>query len=90
MIDGGKPQLTAAIKALRERGVSVPIVSIAKREEELIVHATRSNVSLGIIRELQQKPVPGVGVFDEGEFVVVNLISASAMPVVIQGTYGVA
>lgn len=73
LIDGGKPQLTAAIKALHERSSNIPVVSIAKREEELIIHTTKSNISLTTIRELQQHPVPGVGVFDEGKFVIVNL-----------------
>ncbi|TDB39671.1 MAG: excinuclease ABC subunit UvrC [Actinobacteria bacterium] len=37
VIDGGKPQLTAAVAAAAELGVTVPIVSLAKREEELHV-----------------------------------------------------
>lgn len=73
LVDGGKPQLTAAIKALRERSANIPIISIAKREEELIIHATGSNISLDTIRELQQHSTPGIGVFNEGEFIVVNL-----------------
>lgn len=73
LIDGGKPQLTAAIRALHERGVTIPIVSIAKREEELIIHATESNIALTMIRELQTHPVPGVGVFEEGDFTIINL-----------------
>lgn len=37
IVDGGKPQLAAAMKAMAEMGVRVPIVSLAKREEELYV-----------------------------------------------------
>lgn len=37
LIDGGKGQLDAAIRAMGEREVSVPVVSIAKRQEEIIV-----------------------------------------------------
>ncbi len=37
VVDGGKPQLTAARAAAAELGVTVTIVSLAKREEELFV-----------------------------------------------------
>ncbi|HDQ07749.1 MAG TPA: excinuclease ABC subunit C [Methanoculleus sp.] len=37
IIDGGKGQLSSAVDALNDLGVKVPIISIAKREEELFV-----------------------------------------------------
>jgi excinuclease ABC subunit C len=38
MVDGGKPQLSAALAALEEIGVEgIPVVALAKREEELFV-----------------------------------------------------
>ncbi|HET6350729.1 MAG TPA: excinuclease ABC subunit UvrC [Coriobacteriia bacterium] len=38
IVDGGKPQLTAAIAALKEMGVDdVPVVGLAKRDEEVWV-----------------------------------------------------
>jgi excinuclease ABC subunit C len=38
IVDGGKPQLSAAVAALRESGVpDIPIAALAKREEELFV-----------------------------------------------------
>jgi excinuclease ABC subunit C len=37
IIDGGKGQLSAAQKALEGLGVKIPIISIAKREEEIYV-----------------------------------------------------
>jgi excinuclease ABC subunit C len=38
IVDGGKPQLSAAVAALAEVGAgSVPVVALAKREEELFV-----------------------------------------------------
>jgi excinuclease ABC subunit C len=38
VVDGGKPQLTAALEALAEIGVTgVPVVALAKRDEELFV-----------------------------------------------------
>lgn len=46
VIDGGIPQLSAAIDAQTERGTSFPIVSIAKREEEIIVKTHGSNIDV--------------------------------------------
>ena len=73
LIDGGKGQLRAAIKARDERGMSVPIIGIAKREEEIIIHKTGSQVGLDFIRKVQQEPIAGVGVLEETEFITINL-----------------
>lgn len=37
IVDGGKPQLTAALAAIAELGLRVPIAALAKREEELFL-----------------------------------------------------
>lgn len=37
IIDGGKGQVGAALKALKERGLEVPVIGLAKRHEEIIV-----------------------------------------------------
>jgi excinuclease ABC subunit C len=43
LIDGGKGQLSAALKARDEAGLpSIPIIGLAKREEEIIIHKTLS------------------------------------------------
>jgi excinuclease ABC subunit C len=73
LIDGGKGQLEAALKAMEERGVAVPTISIAKREEEIIIHRTRSNISDAALTKLRDLVVSGVGVFDEHSYTVVNL-----------------
>jgi excinuclease ABC subunit C len=73
LIDGGKGQLDAAIKALEERGVSVPIIGIAKREEEIVIHKTRSHIGIEKIAEFITRPVPGVAVIDSGRYYVINL-----------------
>lgn len=70
LIDGGKGQLEAANKALEERGVKVPVVSIAKREEELIVHRTRSGV--GEDAEVL-KASPDFSTEVSGDFLRINL-----------------
>jgi excinuclease ABC subunit C len=35
MVDGGKPQLSAAVLSLRELGLQVPVIALAKKEEEI-------------------------------------------------------
>jgi len=68
LIDGGKGQLDAAIRALKEREVTVPIISIAKREEEIMV-APESNVTVN--REYLDQ-TGGVALPDR-KFTVINL-----------------
>lgn len=47
LIDGGKGQLDAAIKARDERGyLTVPFIGLAKREEQLVIDNEHSNVSI--------------------------------------------
>lgn len=73
LIDGGKGQLDAVLRALEEHDVKVPAISIAKREEEMIVHKTRSHVNTQTIETLLREPATGVMVVDSGEYYIVNL-----------------
>lgn len=75
LIDGGKGQLAAAIKARDERGITVPIISIAKREEEVIIHKTKSCVDLSYIQQLQRMPNQNIAIFEDGDVYIVNLHS---------------
>lgn len=70
LIDGGKGQLEVAIKALEEREITCPVISIAKREEEIIVHQTRSHIDTTRLLGLRNEDVV---VTPSGEFLVVNL-----------------
>jgi excinuclease ABC subunit C len=73
LIDGGKPQLSAALKVLETLGLSIPCISVAKRDEEIIVHKNASNIDTSFLQRLQDNPAPGVSVRNEGDFLVVNL-----------------
>lgn len=75
LIDGGKGQLDAAIKALAERAVVVPVISIAKREEEVIVAIEGSNVGLSQLDAYATGSIKsrGIDVRREGRYYVVNL-----------------
>jgi excinuclease ABC subunit C len=58
VIDGGKGQLNAARHALDTQGISLPIISLAKREEEIFVPGRTDSVRLSrrspALRLLQQ------------------------------------
>ncbi len=73
LIDGGKGQLDAALRAMEEQNIAVPMVSVAKREEEIIVHATRSGVNTTMLDSFCKNPAPGVAVERSGEYFIVNL-----------------
>ncbi|RWZ79683.1 MAG: excinuclease ABC subunit UvrC [Candidatus Chaera renei] len=73
LIDGGKGQLGAAIEALEGRHLSLPVIGLAKRSEQIIVHASRSGVKF-TPRNL--KPAAGGErplVAKSGDFWLVNL-----------------
>jgi excinuclease ABC subunit C len=47
LIDGGKGQLDAAVQARDEQGYSkIPFIGLAKREEQIVIHKTKSGVKL--------------------------------------------
>ena len=75
IIDGGKGQLEAGIKALESYDLHIPIISIAKREEEIIVHATRSNINTEHLRQYAKGELDDTSMFvtRSSDFFVVNL-----------------
>ena len=75
LIDGGKGQLDAALRAAKDREVTVPIISIAKREEEMYVHSTQSGVQTTQLEEYTKNPPKSVYVERDGMYYRVNLHS---------------
>lgn len=55
LIDGGKGQLDAALKVLEEKVLQIPAIGLAKREEEIVIHKTRSNVHLSVGLPISQE-----------------------------------
>ncbi len=49
LIDGGKGQLSAAIKARDAAGIDIPMIGLAKREETIVVHTQKSNVAVDTV-----------------------------------------
>jgi len=73
LIDGGKGQLDAALRALEEHDLKIPMISIAKREEEVIIHTTRSNIDIEKLLTFVTAPTDDIAVTKSGEYLVVNL-----------------
>lgn len=75
LIDGGKGQLDAALKALATAEVTVPVISIAKRDEEIIVHPTLSQLDTARLLEYEKgtRTDDGVLVTKSGGYLVVNI-----------------
>lgn len=57
LIDGGKGQLAAAIKARDELGIVRPMVGLAKREEEIVVHLEKSLVQVSKLQLHNQNAI---------------------------------
>ena len=51
----------------------MPIVSIAKREEELLVHKIGSQIDTAFIKQIQSQPRTGIAIHEDGDVYVVNL-----------------
>ncbi len=66
LIDGGKGQLGAALGVVRDYGIGIPMVGLAKREEEIIVHKELSNVQI-------PESSADAWVSDSGDFVSIKL-----------------
>lgn len=70
LIDGGKGQLEAAIKARDEAGQNqIPFIALAKREEQIVIHRQKSGVKLNV--DFLQK-LGGFAAESE-DFILVNL-----------------
>lgn len=73
LIDGGKGQLAAAAEILQKLNLKIPVVSLAKSDEQLIVQENASNISTSQLDELVANPRPGVFVEKSGDFYALNL-----------------
>jgi excinuclease ABC subunit C len=70
LIDGGKGQLDAAIRARDESGQSgIPFIGLAKREEQIVIHKSKSNadINLQVVQKL------GGYISESDEFLLLNL-----------------
>ena len=81
LIDGGKGQLDAALKARDERNYrDLPFIGIAKKQEQIVVHHTKSNVT---INKEKLQALEGYETITE-EFTLINLPHASHIVKLLQ------
>ena len=81
LIDGGKGQLDAAIKARNEAGYNkIPFIGLAKREEQLVIDKTRSNV------DINENVLYKLGGFSSGtkDFNLINLPKSTNLVKLLQ------
>lgn len=70
LIDGGKGQLDAAIQARDEQGCGqIPFIGLAKREEQIVIHTSKSKLKLN---ELRLHQLGGFAT-ESDDFILVNL-----------------
>lgn len=70
LIDGGKGQLDAALRARDEQGCrQIPFIGLAKREEQIVMHKSRSGV------QLNEETLHQLGGFttESEDFILVNV-----------------
>ena len=75
LVDGGKGQLSAVLDELDKLDVTVPVIGIAKREEEIVVAKNRSHINDddALLGQLIKESRPGISVLDSGDFYLINL-----------------
>lgn len=81
LIDGGKGQLGAAIKARDELGLNIPMIGLAKKFEEIVVHKEKSNV---VISDEHLKKLKGFRTDESDDFVRLDLPDTSHLVKLLQ------
>lgn len=85
LIDGGKGQLTAALSARNNAKLSsVPMIGLAKREEEIIVHRSDSLPAKSLAKLTDRAAKKGAYVGESGNFVTILLPSNLPMVRLLQ------
>lgn len=81
LIDGGKGQLDAALKARDDRNYfDIPFIGIAKKQEQIVVHHEKSKV---VINKAKLQQLEGYTTITE-EFTLINLPHASHIVKLLQ------
>jgi excinuclease ABC subunit C len=73
LIDGGKGQLSVALDARDGCGKAIPMFGLAKRQEEIIIHKTRSNQQLDIAGMVEKARKAKAFVNESEDFINIEL-----------------
>jgi excinuclease ABC subunit C len=82
LIDGGKGQLSSAIESRDASGHDIPMIGLAKREEEIVVHKSSSNVQVVVPKTTHS--YRDVVVMDSEDFSMVRLGQADDITKLLQ------
>lgn len=80
LIDGGKGQLQAAIRALNERNIEMPVIGLAKKEEQIVIKIDYPGTTLS---QTYMQRLSGTAQQTE-DFVLVNLPHSSHLVKLLQ------
>lgn len=73
LIDGGKGQLDAAISAMQEKSINIPMIGLAKKQEQIIVYNENptTNINLEYLQKL------GGDIIKTSDYTIINLSKSS-------------
>lgn len=69
VVDGGAPQ----VKAVGDLVINIPLVGMAKDNDEIIVSKSASHIDTSALDKLIAQPEPGIVINFDGEFYAINL-----------------
>lgn len=81
LIDGGRGQLSSALAARDELGFKVPMVGLAKKNEEIVIHKTKSLLTVNNKYLLK---LHGLGLDESDDFINLNLPSSTNLVKLLQ------
>jgi excinuclease ABC subunit C len=73
LIDGGRGQLAAALQARDDCGLNLPMVGLAKKQEEIVIHKTKSLAGMDADRIIGQARKLNAYVSESDDFINIEL-----------------
>lgn len=73
LIDGGRGQLSAALQARDDCGLNIPMVGLAKKQEEIVIHKNRSLGSISAEQIIERARKLSAYVSESDDFINIEL-----------------
>jgi len=84
LIDGGRGQLSAAITARDECGLDIPMVGLAKKQEEIIIHKSKSLMNSSAEKIIEQAKKMEAYLNESDDFISIELSKDSNIVKLLQ------